>query len=409
MGGAGRDFGPYRGPREVQGIVEGLKWLYTTLRTSGAGGSALAPAEIAQRVESAARVAAMRIADDPQMGSALAAQLVSAVLPRGGMDVMAGVGGPVLGRPGGMRPMHAGDTRYWYPARRGFHKAESLKDFRPTATQAAAGPVGKPRGAKWKPMTQMELPGVAEEIRLPMVQSFNEVKHGEPVRLRAWHATGQGRMETIEKEGFKAGMEVERNPLNPGWHFTARENVLPTDQRHLIGSGVYFSDVKSQTTPYGIPLPVEVAFKKPYVIPYATKRQGQRLDQLDLKAIRLGGYDGIVIQNPPTSRTGGHYGEPFRQGVAFAPERVRLYDPRKEPFDPKEIVKGAKVRVKEGPFAGKTGRVVRGWESGAEIQWDEPVSVQGKNWTTNESYTWMQRRNTVDRTLLELVRPKRKP
>ena len=167
------------------------------------------------------------------------------------------------------------------------------------------------------------------------VNNFDDVEHGIPVKIRAWHGTYSVR--EIRKIGFIVP-EHENNPI-----IVPMGKRIGSDRESLLGKGVYFTDKKKSAEKWGIPLEIEVDLKKPYVIHKGYIDDFRNLDLPDLKSR---GYDGIVVQS---GRYGIYGGESYRQGVVFDPKKVSL---PMEKFVYTSLIRGAKVRNK---LTGETG------------------------------------------------------
>jgi hypothetical protein len=191
----------------------------------------------------------------------------------------------------------------------------------------------------------------ARERAASHTHSFDEVEHGKPVRLVAYHGTHPHAWETIEANGFQLG-DHRSHGLGP-----AQANKMVArmgsnnewDRNHLLGDGIYFADSKREASKYGHARPVEIQLKKPYVM-----SRGSIADfrNLNIDELKKQGHDGVVVQS---GRYGIYGGENYRQGVAFSPTAVRVLDkvPR-----PTVLAQGALVRHRETGEVGEV-RTVR--------------------------------------------------
>lgn len=165
--------------------------------------------------------------------------------------------------------------------------------------------------------------------------SFDEVKTGEPILLRAFHGT------SVHPDNLKAGFVVPESERNP----FSEKLQKALGREGLLGSGVYFSDKKFEAEKYGSPVAVEVELKKPYVI---GKGYWSDFKDLDIQKLRAEGYDSIICRG---GKYGLYGGENYRQGVVFSPEQIKVVEGK---FLTDELCSGARVKDKK---TGRTGVV----------------------------------------------------
>lgn len=178
-------------------------------------------------------------------------------------------------------------------------------------------------------------------------QNFDELEHGKPVIIHAFHGTTPFNADEIARHGFKFGTEVERHSFTD----KAAEKL---GRKHLLGDGVYFADRPRESQKYGGSLlKVEVHLRNPYVV---SKGYWADLQKMDPEELQRQGHDGIVVKD---GKYGLYGGENYRQGVAFDPASVRVVK-KHAPLG--RLAAGAKIRHKE---TGESG-TVRGYRPHGE-------------------------------------------
>lgn len=181
-----------------------------------------------------------------------------------------------------------------------------------------------------------------------LVHSFDDVEHGKPVRIQAWHGTAHA--ETIRDKGFRSDAEIQKHGFDGKMAKSFKHSQGEGNKVHLLGQGVYFADSKNEASKYGVPHKIEVTMHNPYVIDHGSIDVFRNLNHSELQAK---GHDGIVVKRGRYSLYGG---ENYRQAVVFHPHKAKLID---EFEQPNTLVTGSKVRHKLTGQVGTLKRAVR--------------------------------------------------